>query len=367
MNMERTNPKFLKQIITTPETVIDQLDLVYVDENQLKIIRQKKENNFCYLLDNKLISNEKDIKRIQKLVIPPAWQKVKITTLENGHLQAVGRDLKNRKQYRYHSLWKTIRNQTKFYKMTDFGKQLPKIRKRVDLDLEQRGWPKSKVLALIIRLMEETHIRVGNEQYAKRNKTFGLSTMRTRHVSLENNKMKFDFIGKRGKKHSVTLRNKKLIRLVNQCEEIPGWELFQYYDINGDKHSVDSGMINHYIHQICGDLFTAKDFRTWAATSIFFETLKDLKIGNSDQKRQKNVLQAFDAAAKGLGNTRNVCRKYYVHPAIERAYLDGSIQKTFDNIDNYISSSVSYFSPSEQGILELIGSYTPAFLENIKN
>lgn len=155
--------------------------------------------------------------------------------------------------------------------MTSFGKQLPKIRKRVDQDLDQIGWPKTKVLALIIRLMEETHIRIENEQYAKRNKTYGLSTMRTRHVHLEKDNLKFEFTGKKGGKHSVTLRNKKLIRLVNRCEEIPGWELFQYYNTQGIKHSVESSMVNNYVHQICGDLFTAKDFRTWAATSVFLK------------------------------------------------------------------------------------------------
>ncbi|MBQ0733368.1 DNA topoisomerase IB [Aquimarina celericrescens] len=364
MNSNLKNPKFLTQILTAPETVIDQLDLVYVNDDKLNITRHKHKKGFQYLLNGRPLSTKKDIKRIDSLVIPPAWNGVRIACLENGHLQAIGRDLKNRKQYRYHPLWNAIRNQTKFYKMTAFGKQLPKIRKQVDQDLEQSGWPKTKVLALIIRLMEETHIRIGNEQYAKRNKTYGLSTMRTRHVNIEKDKLKFEFVGKRGKKHSVTLRNKKLIRLVNRCEEIPGWELFQYYDGDGIKQSVESSMVNDYVHQICGDLFTAKDFRTWAATTIFFETLLDFGIANSKKEVQKNILKAYDAAANGLGNTRNVCRKYYVHPAVVAAYEDGSIKKSFDETDqNY--ETEEYFSSSEYAVIKLLENYTPTFLKNV--
>ncbi len=360
-----TNPKFIRKLIMTPEKVIDKLDLVYVNDDKLTIYRHKKDKGFIYKLNGEVLSNGHDIERIKNLVIPPAWENVRIAALDNGHLQAIGRDLKNRKQYRYHPLWQTIRNQTKFYKMYDFGKQLPKIRKQVDKDLEQIGWPKSKVLALIIRLMEETHIRIGNEQYAKRNKTYGLSTMRTRHLHIEKDKIKFQFVGKKGKKHSITLRNKKLMRLVNRCEEIPGWELFQYYDKQGEKHSIESGMVNKYLHNISGDLFTAKDFRTWSATTIFFEKLMELGISNNKKEIHKNILNAYDAAAEGLGNTRNVCRKYYVHPAIISGYKDGSIEKVFNRIDTS-NQSADYFTNTESAILKLLSDYTPTFLKNIK-
>ncbi|MFD2565127.1 DNA topoisomerase IB [Aquimarina rubra] len=357
-----TNPKFIKQIIKTPEKVIDQLDLVYVNDDKLTIYRKKNKKGFFYQLNGKELSTKKHVERIKSLVIPPAWNNVRIATIDNGHLQAVGRDLKNRKQYRYHPLWKTIRNQTKFYKMADFGKQLTKIRKKVDNDLEKPGWPKDKVLALIIRLMEETHIRIGNEQYAKRNKTYGLSTMRTRHVNIEKDNIKFEFVGKKGKKHSVTLRNKKLMRLVNRCEEIPGWELFQYYDKKGVKHSIDSSMVNNYLHEIAGELFTAKDFRTWAATNIVFEKLMDLGLTSDEKQLHKNILAAYDTASKSLGNTRNVCRKYYVHPAVISRYTDGSIKQYFDKVDKGYSSE-EYFSNTEQVILELLNNYTPEFLK----
>ncbi|WP_282086262.1 DNA topoisomerase IB [Aquimarina algiphila] len=365
MKTDFTNPKFFTQIIKEPKMVIDQLDLVYVNDKKLTITRSKHKKGFRYLLNGIQISTKKDLDRIKSLVIPPAWNHVKIAAIDNGHLQAVGRDLKNRKQYRYHPLWNKIRNQTKFYKMTAFGKQLPKIRKQVDQDLEQEGWQKTKVLALIIRLMEETHIRIGNEQYAKRNKTYGLSTMRTRHVNIEKDKLKFEFVGKKGKKHSVTLRNKKLIRLVNRCEEIPGWELFQYYDERGEKHSIESSMVNEYLHNISGDLFTAKDFRTWAATTVFFETLMDLGVSTIEKEKQKNILKAYDVAATSLGNTRNVCRKYYVHPFVVSSYQDSSIKKVFDKIDNSDQLG-NYFTHSEHAISKLLENYTPTFLKNIE-
>ncbi len=364
MNQIKTNIKVLQKVFKKPKSIIGHLDLIYTTKNQLSICRKKSKGGFFYTKNGKRVLSKKVLNRIKKLSIPPAWSEVKIATQENAHLQAVGRDVKKRKQYRYHPLWNSIRNQTKFYKMEAFGKLLPKIRKQVDRDLEQPGWPRTKVLALIIRLMEDTHIRIGNKQYAKRNKTYGLSTMRNRHVSLENDGMIFEFVGKRGKKHSVTLKNKKLIRLVLQCEEIPGWELFQYYDENGIKHSIESDMINDYIHQICGDLFTAKDFRTWAATSIFFETLMDLGLSDSKQKTQQNILKAYDEAANGLGNTRNVCRKYYVHPAVVKSYENGSIQQIFDRVMKD-STSKEFFSPSEEGIIKILENYEPIFLNKV--
>jgi len=355
------NDVFLEQLIKTPELVIDKLDLLYVYENHLKIQRSKNNKTFIYLLDGKPVDEGEDLKRIKSLVIPPAWKNVKISLPKNGHLQAIGKDVKNRKQYRYHPLWVKIRSQTKFFKMIAFGKQLSKIRKQVDKDLEQTKWTKSKVIALVIRLMEETHIRVGNEQYAKRNKTYGLTTLRNKHVSLEKNNLKFEFVGKKGKKHQITLRNKKLIRLVNRCEEIPGWELFQYYDSDGKKQRIDSGLVNEYLQNITSDLFTAKDFRTWGATVIAFETLKEKDLTFIDNVKNTNVIQAYDAVAKELGNTRNVCKKYYVHPFVINSYLDGSIKKAFIEADT-INNKQEYFSNTEIALLNLLKDYTPKFL-----
>ncbi|MFC4636352.1 DNA topoisomerase IB [Dokdonia ponticola] len=358
------NLDFINSLLNTPDQVIDKLDLIYVYDDSLSIERIKKEKDFDYLHEGKPLKDKDQLARIQGLVIPPAWQQVKISYPYNGHLQAVGRDVKNRKQYRYHPLWNQVRNQTKFLKMTNFGHQLPKIRARVDTDLEKSGWPKKKVLALVIRLMEETHIRIGSRQYAKRNKTYGLATMRTRHVSVAKDKLKFHFVGKKGKEHSISIRNKKLARLVNRCEEIPGWELFQYYDDSGTKHSIDSGMINEYIHDICGELFTAKDFRTWAGTSIFFESLLELGIASSEKEKKENLLTAFDATAKELGNTRNVCRKYYVHPMVIHRYTNDAIAEDFKKLD-LLNDEKEYLSDSEIVLLEMMENYTPRFIKDI--
>lgn len=351
------DPELLQQLIETPETAIEHFDLVYVTDTQLSIARKKEKDDFIYVSHKGPLTQKEQLERIKGLVIPPAWQDVRITHLPNGHLQAVGKDIKKRKQYRYHSLWTKVRNQTKFYRMAFFGQALPKIRKRVEKDIALKGWPKDKVLALVVKLMEETHIRIGNEQYAKRNKSYGLTTLRKKHVEVFKDNIKFRFTGKKGKEHNITLRNKKLIRLVSRCEEIPGWELFKFYDSDGQKHDVDSEMVNEYIQQISGHSFTAKDFRTWAASVVFFDTLMDIGMVQDEKQRHTNVLSGFDAAAAALGNTRNVCKKYYVHPLLVVSYEDGSMTTTFKKADAYQSSA--YFTASEKAILEKIKDYSP--------
>jgi len=269
----------------------------------------------------------------------------------------VGRDEKNRKQYIYHPTWSKLRNETKFFKMTAFGENLPKIRKQVDKDLDLPEMTQKKVLALILRLMEETHIRIGNLYYARKNKTYGLSTFRSRHLKTYKNRIKFEFIGKKGIEHSVTVKNKKLIKLINQCEEIPGWELFKFYDEEGKKQTIDSGMINDYIHELSGDLFSAKDFRTWSATKIFFETLRELGHTEEEKQNKKNLLKAFDASAEGLGNTRAVCRSYYVHPKVIDSYETGEIVPYFDEVKEEQKQNYISLSETEKVILKMIKDY----------
>ena len=351
------DPKLLRAIEGTPETAIEKLGLVYVYNRDLSIIRKKTKRKFRYLYRGKPLKEKEQLKRIQALVLPPAWENVRIAHLPNGHLQAIGKDAKKRKQYRYHPLWSKIRNQTKFYRMTTFGQELPRLRRKVDKDLEQSGWPKSKAIALVIRLMDETHIRIGSEQYAKRNKTYGLITLRKKHVNVHKDKLLFNFVGKRGKEHRVTVRNKKLIKLVAKCEEIPGWELFKYYGPEGEKYSVDSEMLNEYLHETSGFSFTAKDFRTWAASIVFFDTLLDLGLTLEEKQKNKNLIQAFDVAARALGNTRNVCRKYYVHPLLTETYNDGSIAQAFEVAE--ITDDQQNFSASENAMLNLIEYYKP--------
>ncbi|MFD1096227.1 DNA topoisomerase IB [Salegentibacter chungangensis] len=344
-------------LIKNPVEAVEMANLIYVSEDHLSIERRKVGRGFTYLNRGKRITKKETLKRIKGLVIPPAWKEVRISNQKNGHLQAVGRDEKGRKQYMYHPLWREIRNQTKFFKMAAFGEILPRIRKQVDKDLDMEEMTQRKVLALIIRLMEETHIRIGNSYYAKANKTYGLSTFRTRHVKTHKNQLKFEFVGKKGKEHSVSVKNKKLIKLVNQCEDIPGWELFKFFDENGQKQSIDSGMINDYIHDISGDIFSAKDFRTWSASKIFFETLKENGYSEEEKENKRNILNAFDAAATGLGNTRAVCRSYYVHPKIVESYETGEIVPYFRKVKRDERKNYASLSETEKVILKMIQDY----------
>lgn len=343
-------------ILENPIEAARLANLVYITQNKLTIKRHRHGRGFYYTRKGEKIVDGNSLKRFKSLVIPPAWEDVHITHLENGHLQVVGFDDKKRKQYRYHPKWSLIRNRTKFFKMAAFGNALSQIRKQIEIDLSLKRMGKRKCLALILKLMEETHIRIGNDYYAQKNKSYGLTTLRNKHLDVYKNKVKFNFIGKKGKEHSITLKNKKLQRLVLQCHEIPGWELFQYYDHDGNHHSIDSGMVNDYIHEISGDLFSAKDFRTWAGSKIFFETLYHLGPANTSTEINKNILIAYDATSEGLGNTRTVCKKYYVHPILPSKYEDGSLDVYFEKLNN-ITETLPHLSSSEEVLLELLSQY----------
>lgn len=350
------SPKEIESLIANPDKAAEKANLVYTAESALCIVRRRRGRGFEYLKNGEPVKNKKELERIKKLVIPPGWEKVKICHLKNGHLQAVGTDDKNRKQYLYHPHWGEIRNQTKFYKMIAFGKKLPKIRARVDHDLDLPDMPKRKVLALVIRLMEETHIRIGNACYAKKNKSYGLSTLRKRHVQVSEGGMIFKFVGKRGKEHSVSIRDKELVDLVNQCEDIPGWEVFKYFDEDGEKHTIDSGMVNEYIQEISGEIYSAKDFRTWSATKIFFEKLREIGYVEDEKENKSNIIKAFDAAAEALNNTRSVCREYYVHPLVVELYESGGIVPYFEKVDRKRTTKPN-LSQTEEVLLEMISNY----------
>lgn len=346
----------VKALISNPDLAAEKANLQYISEDDLCVERRKRGKGYQYLHEGEPLKDQEALERIKKLVIPPAWEKVKICPFSNGHLQVVGVDVKQRKQYMYHPDWSKLRNLTKFYKMAAFGKVLPKIRAQVDKDLDKRGMPQEKVVALVIRLMEETHIRIGNDAYAKKNKSYGLSTLRSRHVEISKGKMKFHFSGKRGIENTVSVTDKKLIRLVNQCEEIPGWEVFKYYDEDGKKHSIDSGMVNHYLQELSGELFSAKDFRTWSATKIFFESLREMGYTEEEKQNKKNILQAYDTAAEALNNTRSVCRSYYVHPHVVQLYETGGIVPYFKKVERKRTTK-PYLSQTEEVLLELISDF----------
>jgi len=266
------------------------------------------------------------------LVIPPAWENVWICHLENGHLQATGVDVKNRKQYKYHSLWNALRNQTKFYRLYEFGKVLPSIRKQLEKDLSLPGLPVEKVLALVVSLMEQTSIRVGNSAYEKLYGSFGLTTLKDKHVNVSAGNIQFVFKGKKGISHNISISNKRLAKLVKQCRDIPGKELFQYYDADGNHKSIDSGMVNGYLKAITGEDFTAKDFRTWAGTVHALTEFGGVDAAETQTQIKNNIVMVLDRVAEHLGNTRTVCKKYYVHPAIVKLYEDNNLHAYLDKL-----------------------------------
>jgi len=302
-------------------------NLRYVTDRSRGIRRERVGDGFEYFDPRgERITDEAEISRIRKLAIPPAYRDVWICPLPNGHLQATGRDVRGRKQYRYHPRWREVRDEGKYSKMLLFGRVLPTIRARVEHDLARRGLPREKVIAGIVRLLESTLIRVGNEEYAKTNNSFGLTTLRNRHVKVDgDSRIRFDFRGKSGTDHHIDLRNRKLAAIVRRCQDLPGQELFQYLDDEGQPHTVGSDEVNDYLREITGEQVTAKDFRTWAATNLAALALQRLEAFDSQAKAKKNVVQAIEAVAKMLGNTPAICRKCYIHPAIFDGYLDGSL------------------------------------------
>jgi DNA topoisomerase-1 len=265
------------------------------------------------------------VRRIKSLAIPPAWKDVWICPSPNGHLQATGRDAKGRKQYRYHPRWREVRDQTKYDRLVAFGQVLPAIRNRVEKDLVLTGLPRAKVIATVIKLLEVTLIRVGNEEYARQNQSFGLTTMRNRHVEVTGAKIRFAFRGKSGVKFNLDIHSPRLAKIVARCQDLPGQELFQYFDDNGELRSVDSSDVNEYLREVAGEDFTAKDFRTWAGTVLAARALRGLGPFASQAHAKRNVVNAVESVAEKLGNTRAICRQCYIHPAIIEAYLDGRI------------------------------------------
>ncbi len=358
--------KGIERFYEAPEENLAHFNLVYASPEVLNISRKKEEKEFTYFyVTGEPLETAKDLDRINSLAIPPAWKKVKIASLENAHLLVTGRDAKHRKQYRYHPKWITIRNQTKFYRMLPFAAVLPKIRQSVEADLGLSSWKKEKVLALIVRLLEESHIRIGNNCYAERNKTYGLSTLRNKHVSIYKDKIKFQFIGKKGKEHNITIKNKKLARLVNRCEELPGWELFQYFDEAGNKQKVDSSLVNQYLQACSGAHFTAKDFRTWAASLIAFDTLSTLPKVTNQKEKHKQWLTALDAAAEALNNTRKVCQQYYVHPLIEKLHKSDGLGPYFKMANLKSEKTATGLQPNEKALKRLLENYKPEVLQKI--
>lgn len=327
-------------------------DLVYVSNAELCIQRKKKKKKFEYFNNRKKITDKALLKRIESLVIPPAWEQVHICDKPNGHLQVTGYDTKNRKQYIYHPLWIKMRGKTKFHRLYLFGKKLPFIRRRIKQDLKQNELSEKKILAAVILIMEQTNIRIGNDLYNRLYGSYGLSTLRDKHVKLNGSKMRFVFTGKKGIAHDISIRNKRLAAIVKNCKEIPGKHLFQYYDENGEKQAIRSEDINEYIKEISGESFTSKDFRTWAGTVACVRAIKKRKTENNGMPGDKELVNIMDEVAAHLGNTRAVCKKYYIHPVIFKSLENGRLEKYF----NQVTGGSKWLDTEERIVIKLLKS-----------
>ena len=341
-----------------PEAISDarEAGLRYVSDQSPGIRRTKAAGSFLYLdAQGDQVRDRETLKRIEALVIPPAWTDVWISPIANGHIQATGRDARGRKQYRYHERWRAVRDANKYGRLIEFARVLPRIRRRVRRDLARPDLSRERVLATVVQLLESTMIRVGNEEYAKENESFGLTTLRSRHVKVRGSQVQFVFRGKSGKDHQVSVKDRRLATIIRRCEDLPGQQLFQYVDEEGQLRSVDSSDVNDYIRDASGSDFTAKDFRTWAGTVLAARALQEMEKVDSETQAKKNVVAAIESVARRLGNTRSVCRKCYVHPAVVDSYLDGSMLDVLQaRAQEEMRSSLHRLRPEEAAVLALL-------------
>jgi DNA topoisomerase I len=343
------------EIVSDPEESAKAAGLRYVTDTRPGIQRKPWRKKFRYFNpDGTALRDTDTLARIKSLVVPPAWTDVWICPNPKGHLQVTGRDARGRKQSRYHPRWREVRDETKYERMMIFGAALPKIRECIEHDLSLPGLPRQKVLATIVRLMETTLIRVGNEEYARQNHSYGLTTMRNKHVDVDGSTVTFSFQGKSGVKHTVDITDRRIAKIVQRCQDIPGYELFQYVDKDGTQHSIDSADVNEYLREISEQDFTAKDFRTWAGSVLACELLYEFEAFDSQTQAKRNVVQAIKSVASRLGNTPSVCRKCYVHPAVLDSYMSGAMLKTVKRQVQGQKSDSQELQEQELDLLDLL-------------
>ena len=326
--------------------------LRYVNDQDAGIRRELSRAGADYVAaDGRLVRDPATLGRIRKLAIPPAWTDVWISADPRGHIQAVGRDARGRKQYRYHPRWRQTRDETKYGRMLMFSRALPRIRARVAADLRRHGLPREKVVATIVRLLELTLFRIGNSEYSKSNKSFGLTTLRDRHATVDGSTIRLSFRGKSGVRHEGSLSDRRLARIVKNCRDLPGYELFQYLNADGDRHGVDSADVNEYLREASGEDITAKDFRTWAGTQFAAIALAQFAEIDGHTPAKSSIVRAVEQVAKHLGNTAAVCRKCYIHPAIFEGYLDGTLTRTLaDRTRAYLKRNIAGMSAEEAAV-----------------
>jgi DNA topoisomerase-1 len=343
----RRRPR-LRRIALDPGEAADAAQLRYVSDSRPGIQRLRHGRAFRYAgLDGQAVRDLPTLRRIRSLAIPPAWTQVWICPVAHGHIQAVGRDARGRKQYRYHARWRAVRDEAKFDRVLQFGRALPAIRERVEKDLERPGLPREKVLASVVRLLETSLIRVGNVEYARENGSYGLTTLRSRHVTVAGARVRFEFRGKGGKPHTVDVSDRRLAAVVRRCQDLPGHELFQYLDEDGQRQAIDSADVNAYLREIGGEEFTAKDFRTWGGTVLAACALAG-PTEEGDTRRR--LTAAIGQVAARLGNTPTICRKCYIHPDVVAAHLNGSLEAGLRGRPG------GGLSPEEWAVLRLLGS-----------
>jgi DNA topoisomerase-1 len=330
--------------------------LRYVSDAKPGLHREPAGKGFRYTdAEGQRVRDKVTLARIKSLVIPPAWTDVWICAAHNGHIQVTARDARGRKQYRYHPLWRKVRDENKYEHLVSFGRALPVIRKQVDKDLALPGLPREKILATIVRLLETTMMRVGNEEYARSNGSFGLTTLRDKHVRIDGARLEFNFRGKSGVEHSIELTDRRLARIVNRCRELPGYELFQYLDGEGNRGTIDSEDVNDYLRRITGQDYTAKDFRTWAGTLLAALALREFERFDSHAQAKKNLVRAIESVSAKLGNTPAICRKCYIHPAIMESYLEGSMLDALQRrAEKGLMEDMHDLNPEEAAVLALL-------------
>jgi len=330
--------------------------LRYVDDRRTPGIRRigSKTRVRYVSAHGRTIADRAELQRIRSLAIPPAWIDVWICPDPRGHLQATGRDARGRKQYRYHPRWREVRDEVKYGRLIAFAQALARIRHRTSADLRKSGLPRERVLAAVIQLLEKTLIRVGNEEYARDNQSFGLTTMRDTHATVKGRTVRFAFRGKSGIQHAVDLQDARLARIVKACRDLPGYELFQYIDDDGSRQTIDSADVNEYLREISGHDFTAKDFRTWAGTVLAAKALAEAATFKSATEAKRNVVAAIESVAKKLGNTTAVCRKCYIHPAILDAYMDGATIQTVKARAAKLARSRGALTPEETAVVGIL-------------
>jgi DNA topoisomerase-1 len=330
--------------------------LHHTTDEKAGITRHKARSGFDYRRpDGSPVRDLETLQRIKSLVIPPAWSAVWISPDPSGHIQVTGRDQKGRKQYRYHPRWREVRDESKYGKMLTFARVLPLIRGRVDADLRRHGLPCERVLAAIVRLLELTLFRIGNIEYAKANGSFGLTTLRDRHAQIHGSHIQLSFRGKRGTRYETDINDPRLARIVKACRDLPGYELFQYLDDAGERHTVSSTEVNAYLREITGEEITAKDFRTWAGTNLAALALREFEHVDSDAMRKRAVVRAVERVAKHLGNTPAVCRRCYIHPEIFEGFLDGTLLATLTaKTQNYLTEEIEGMSDEEAAVVAFL-------------